>query len=179
MEHRRTVVGISKSFVSRNALAFVLVLAMIAVVSVHSVRNAWAKSGPSECPAMTNPGGGLDWSPSKDPGPDPTPYKVELPTMGRTQPIVRVGIDKDDKMVVPKNARDVAWLDQGPIPGRTRNVVLAGHINYSGQHGSFEGIGSMHKRDDIFLVLTNGKKMHFKVAWVCSFPRDKIGRAHV
>ena len=128
---------------------------------------------------MTNPGGGLDWEPSKDPGPDPTPYKVELPTMGRVQPIVRVGIDKDRRMVVPKNARDVAWLDQGPIPGRTRNVVLAGHINYSGQRGSFEGIGQMKKREDIYLVLKNGKKMHFKVAWVCTFPRDTKHAAQI
>ena len=144
----------------------------LALVAGTMARTAWAKSGPSECPEMTNPGGGLDWEPSKDPGPDPTSYKVELPTMGRTQPIVRVGIDKDRKMVVPRNAKDVAWLDQGPIPGRTKNVVLAGHINYSGQRGSFDGIGGMKKREDIYLVLKNGKKMHFKVAWVCTFPRD-------
>jgi hypothetical protein len=151
---------------------FTALAVSLALVAGTTVRVAWAKSGPKECPEMTNPGGGLDWEPSKDPGPDPTPYKVELPTMGRTQPIVRVGIDKDRKMVVPRNAEDVAWLDQGPIPGRTKNVVLAGHINYSGQRGSFEGIGRMKKREDIYLVLKNGKKMHFKVAWVCTFPRD-------
>jgi sortase (surface protein transpeptidase) len=144
----------------------------LALVAGTTVKVAWAKSGPKECPEMTNPGGGLDWEPSKDPGPDPTSYKVELPTLGRTQPIVRVGIDKDGKMVVPKNAKDVAWLDQGPIPGRTKNVVLAGHINYSGQSGAFNGIGGMKKREDIYLVLKNGKKMHFKVAWNCTFPRD-------
>ena len=157
--------------ISRVRLLTALAVSL-ALVAGTTVRAAWAKSGPKECPEMTNPGGGLNWEPSKDPGPDPTSYKVELPTMGRTQPIVRVGIDKDRKMVVPKNARDVAWLDQGPIPGRTKNVVLAGHINYSGQRGAFEGIGRMKKREDIYLVLKNGKKMHFKVAWVCTFPRD-------
>ena len=35
-------------------------------------------------------------------------------------------------MEVPTNARDVAWFDQGPLPGRTNNVVLAGHIDYNG-----------------------------------------------
>jgi hypothetical protein len=157
--------------ISRARLLTALAVSLTLVAGAL-VRAADAKSGPKECPEMTNPGGGLNWEPSEDPGPDPTPYKVELPTMGRTQPIVRVGIDKDRKMVVPRNAKDVAWLDQGPIPGRTRNVVLAGHINYSGQRGSFEGIGRMKKREDIYLVLKNGKKMHFKVAWVCTFPRD-------
>lgn len=151
----------------------------LALVAGTTGKLAWAKSGPEECPEMTNPGGGLDWEPSKDPGPDPTSYKVELPTMGRTQPIVRVGIDKDRKMVVPRNARDVAWLDQGPIPGRTKNVVLAGHINYGGERGAFEGIGRMKKREDIYLVLKNGKKMHFKVAWVCTFPRDTKHAAQI
>jgi sortase (surface protein transpeptidase) len=164
--------------VSRARLLAALAVSLALVAGTLS-RVAWAKSGPKECPEMTNPGGGLDWEPSKDPGPDPTSYKVELPTMGRTQPIVRVGIDKDRRMVVPKNARDVAWLDQGPIPGRTRNVVLAGHINYSGQRGSFEGIGRMKKREDIYLVLKNGKKMHFKVAWVCTFPKDTPHAAQI
>jgi hypothetical protein len=155
-----------------SRVRLVSVAVALALVAGTMAKTAWARSGPKECPEMTNPGGGLDWEPSEDPGPDRTSYKVELPTMGRTQPIVRVGIDKDGKMVVPRNARDVAWLDQGPIPGRTKNVVLAGHINYSGERGAFEGIGRMKKREDIYLVLKNGKKMHFKVTWVCTFPRD-------
>lgn len=121
---------------------------------------------------MTNPGGNLDWRPSEDPGPDPTSFKVELPTIGKRSPIVRVGIDRDNKMVVPKNADDVAWLDQGKIPGRTKNIVLAGHVNYSGRDGAFKRIGELKKRQDIYFVLKDGKKMHFKVTWNCTFPRD-------
>jgi sortase family protein len=163
------MVGAVRGTHHSRLFGFAVALALVAGVTVNA---AWAKSGPKECPEMTNPGGGLDWEPDNDPGPDPTSYKVELPTLAKTAPIVRVGIDRDHKMVVPRNARDVAWLDQGPIPGRTRNVVLAGHINYSGQDGSFKRIGELKKRQDVYLVLKDGKKVHFKVVWNCTFPRD-------
>jgi sortase (surface protein transpeptidase) len=123
-----------------------------------------------ECPEMNNPGG-IDWSPSKDPGPDPTDGSVQLPTLGVNAPIVRVGIDSEYHMVVPHNARDVAWLDQGGIPGSTNNVVLAGHIAYSHVAGSFFRIGDLRPRDDVLLKM-DGKTWHYKVVWNCSFARD-------
>ena len=108
----------------------------------------------------------------EDPGPDPTNGEVRLATLGNTTwPIVRVGIDKNKKMVVPRNARDVAWLDQGKWAGQTNNIVLAGHINWSGQDGSFKRIGELKRGHDIFAKM-NGKSWHFKVTWNCTFPRE-------
>lgn len=127
--------------------------------------------GPPICQQMTNPGGGLTWIPSADAGPWQTGGSIELPSQGRSAPIVKVGIDRSSQMVVPKNARDVAWLDQGPFPGRTQNAVLAGHINYSGRAGTFNQIDNLREGDPVVVTL-DGTKYTFRVTWVCSFPRD-------
>jgi sortase (surface protein transpeptidase) len=129
----------------------------------------YAKS--AECPQMDNPGGGLEWRPSANSGPWPTDGTVSMPTLGVTAPIVRVGVDPQSHMVVPGNARDVAWLDQSGIPGRTNNVVLAGHIAISGVSGSFVHIGDLKPRQDV-LVKMNGTTWHYKVVWNCAFKRD-------
>lgn len=123
------------------------------------------------CAELNNPGGRIDWRPSAEPHPVPTNGRVELPALGVAAPIVRVGIDDSERMVVPTNARDVAWLDQGGIPGRTQNLVLAGHIAYSRVAGSFNRIGQLRPGDDVVLRIDD-KTLRYRVVWNCRFDRD-------
>jgi sortase (surface protein transpeptidase) len=122
------------------------------------------------CPQMDNPGG-LAWEPRADAGPRPTAGSVVLPALGVDAPIVRVGVNTSGTMEVPKNARDVAWLDQGGIPGKTNNVVLAGHISYSRVAGSFMRIGSLRPGDEVKMDM-NGKHYTYRVTFVCLFGRE-------
>jgi LPXTG-site transpeptidase (sortase) family protein len=129
-----------------------------------------APASTTECPQMSNPGG-LRWEPSRDAGPWATNGVVRLPRFGVTAPIVRVGVDMSSSMVVPHNARQVAWLDQGPYPGDTNNPVLAGHINYSRVAGSFSRLTQM-RPGDIIEVDIDGKHFQYRVTWTCLFDRD-------
>ncbi len=123
-----------------------------------------------ECPQLDNPGG-LRWSPTANAGPFPTGGTVRLPKLGVAAPIVRVGVDTNGEMVVPTNARDVAWLDQGPFPGDTQNAVLAGHIRWNKVTGSFGNIQQMAP-GDIVTVELNGKQWEYRVLWMCLFDFD-------
>jgi sortase (surface protein transpeptidase) len=124
----------------------------------------------NECPQMNNPGGRLNWGPTPQTGPSATGGTIRLPTLGVSAPIVRVGIDAQNKMVVPHNAKDVAWLDRGGIPGYTNNLVMAGHISYSRVPGSFIRIGDLRPGDEVRIDL-NGEKRQYRVQWVCLFSR--------
>jgi len=125
----------------------------------------------NECPQMDNPGGRLGWGPTSQQGPSATGGEIKLPTLGVTAPIVKVGIDGANKMVVPHNAIDVAWLDRGGIPGYTNNVVLAGHIAYSRVPGSFEHIGNLRPGDEVRMQM-HGEHYVYRVQWVCLFGRN-------
>jgi LPXTG-site transpeptidase (sortase) family protein len=132
-----------------------------------------------ECPQLDNAGGRMKWVPSADAGPWPTDGKVALPSLGVEAPIVRVGVDTNAQMVVPKNARDVAWLDQGEVPlGPTQNVVLAGHIAYSRRAGSFSRIANM-KPGDIVTLSMGGKTWQYRVQWTCIFDRQTTQAARI
>lgn len=132
-----------------------------------------------ECPQLDNAGGRMKWVPSANAGPWPTDGKVSLPSLGVEAPIVKVGVDPAGLMVVPKNARDVAWLDQGEIPlGPTQNVVMAGHINYSRRAGSFSRIQNM-KPGDIVTLSMNGKTWQYRVQWTCLFDRQTTQAARI
>jgi LPXTG-site transpeptidase (sortase) family protein len=123
-----------------------------------------------ECPQMNNPGGGLAWIPSGNAGPWSTDGTVSIPALGTSAPVVRVGVDRRAQMVIPPGAGQVAWLDQGGIPGRTNNMVIAGHISWSGVPGAFQRIGNMRTGDLVYFTI-NGKRMTFRVVWACSFIR--------
>ncbi len=125
----------------------------------------------NECPQMNNPGGRLQWGATAKQGPSPTDGHISLPTLNVLAPIVKVGIDGANKMVVPHNARDVAWLDRGGIHGYTNNVVLAGHISYSRVSGSFMRIGSLRPGDEVRMDM-DGKHYSYRVTFVCLFGRD-------
>jgi hypothetical protein len=123
------------------------------------------------CPQLDNPGGRLAWNPSPNAGPFRTSGTVVLPTQGVQAPIVRVGVDTSGNMVVPTNARDVAWLDQGPLPGQTNNIVLAGHIDYNGVLGSFSGLQRLRPGDTVAINM-DGKVWAFQIEWACLFDRN-------
>jgi len=126
---------------------------------------------PDYCPGLTNPGGRISWVPSANSGPWDTDGTVSIPALGTTAPVVRVGVNTASQMVVPPGARQVAWLDQGGIPGRTNNMVIAGHISWGGVPGAFGGIGGLHAGDMVFFTINN-QKMTFRISWVCSFVRS-------
>lgn len=123
------------------------------------------------CPQMTNPGGGIRWEKSADAGPWLTDGAVAIPALGIEAPIVKVGVGMTGEMVVPRNAGDVAWLDQGPYPGQTKNVVLAGHISWNRVRGAFAKIGDLGVGDQV-VVSMDGKDRTFEVKWNCAFPFD-------
>lgn len=125
----------------------------------------------SECPQMSNPGGKLLWEPSPDAAPRTTDGRITIPKLGVEAPIVRVGINTAGQMMVPRNARDVAWLDQGSFPGPVRNAVLAGHIKWSGVPGSFNRIGDLASGDR-FVVQFGERRLTYEVIWSCAFNRS-------
>jgi sortase (surface protein transpeptidase) len=150
------------------------VTAQVAVETPAPVRAAAAPrprwTGPAasstDCPQMTNPGGR---NVASAPGPDPTDGTVSIPALGVSAPIVRVGFDRSGSMVLPHAAREVAWLDQGPFPGATNNVVLAGHISWGGVPGSFGRIEALRPGDIVQIVL-HGTTWRYAVRFSCYFP---------
>jgi LPXTG-site transpeptidase (sortase) family protein len=130
-----------------------------------------------ECPEMDNPGG-LPWKRTANAGPFPTGGSVVLPSLRVDAPIVKVGVGMDGQMVVPRNARDVAWLDQGGIPGDTNNVVIAGHISYSRQAGSFFRLRELAKGDNVTVAM-GGKHYKYRVVWNCFFDRNTTHAAQI
>lgn len=105
------------------------------------------------------------------PKPVPRNAWVSIPSIGARGPVVSVGLDPDGNMVTPKNARDVAWLDNGSFPGPTRNAILAGHRNWRGASGTFIKLEKA-KPGDAIIVGLDGRNYTFTITWVRTVDPD-------
>lgn len=118
-----------------------------------------------------NSGSGISWVPSRNAGPFETGGSIEVAAIGASAKIVRVGVAMNSQMVVPKNALDVAWLDQGPYPGTTQNVVLAGHISWGGRLGTFNRLQALSAGDPI-VVTMDGIRYTYRTIWQRTVDRN-------
>lgn len=96
---------------------------------------------------------------------------VEIPSIGARGPLVATGLDAAGEMVLPRNAKDVAWLDNGGFPGPTRNAILAGHRNYSGASGTFERLEHASVGDEV-LVTIDGAVHRYRIVWLDIYDPD-------
>jgi hypothetical protein len=57
------------------------------------------------------------------------PVRVELPTIGVSSPLVRLGLLADGTMEVPRDYGVAGWFSGGPMPGQDGPAVIAGHVD--------------------------------------------------
>lgn len=94
------------------------------------------------------------------------PIRLLIPKIGVDTSIEGVGLSKtgNGDMDVPTKLTDVAWYNQGPLPGMPGSAVIAGHLNGKKiLKGVFYNISSLKPGDLVKVIDKNGKKLEFKV----------------
>ena len=90
-------------------------------------------------------------------------------------PIEHVGLDKEGKMDVPKNADNVAWFKPGYLPGTNGNSVLAGHFDKeSGAPAVFYNLNKLIPGDEIEVEGEDGDVKIFVVTDKQLLPNDNF-----
>jgi sortase (surface protein transpeptidase) len=90
-----------------------------------------------------------------------------------------LGLENDGSMEVPPGACPVGWYDRSPTPGQIGPAVLAGHVDWAGQHGAFFGLKELRPGDWIVVDRADGTQVTFEVDRVerhakDDFPTDEV-----
>lgn len=59
---------------------------------------------------------------------DEQPRAIELPSLGVSGCIQRVGVDQNNAIAVPTNIHVAGWFVESPLPGDKGVSILAGHV---------------------------------------------------
>jgi sortase (surface protein transpeptidase) len=104
--------------------------------------------------------------------PPSTPIRVQIPALGVVSKIMKLDLQRDGTMQTPPGAYPVGWYDRSPTPGQLGPAVLAGHVDWKGQHGAFYGLHELQPGDTVVVDRADGTAATFRVDLVEVAPKD-------
>jgi len=100
------------------------------------------------------------------------PAQLLIPVIGVNAVVESVGLSKtaSGEMGVPEKLMDVAWYNQGPLPGMPGSAVIAGHLNgRTISTGVFYNLTKLKLGDLVEIIDQKGEKFQFKVVDVKTY----------
>lgn len=110
------------------------------------------------------------------PEPVVEPVTFSIPKLGVNSVTVEsVGLDKENKMDIPRDENNVAWYNMGAKPGELGNAVIAGHFDKkSGAPAVFYEIGKLKPGDELKTWDREGKERIFEVTEVKTYALEEF-----
>ncbi|WP_018500009.1 class F sortase [Parafrankia discariae] len=107
------------------------------------------------------------------------PTRVRIPAIGVDAAIVRLGLNADGSLAVPKKWQEVGWYDRGPAPGALGPSVLVGHYDSTSGPAVFYRLRALRAGDQIEVSAPTGLLTTFTVdrtedASKKAFPTDSV-----
>ncbi|MGE5041779.1 MAG: class F sortase [Candidatus Levyibacteriota bacterium] len=103
------------------------------------------------------------------------PTQIVIPKLDVSAPIEAVGVDKENRMDVPKNVYNTAWYKYGPKPGELGSAVIDGHFDTpTGSPSVFWNLKDLSPGDIIRVIDTKGKSYTFSVVEEAKYPVTDI-----
>jgi LPXTG-site transpeptidase (sortase) family protein len=102
------------------------------------------------------------------------PVRVEIPAIGVSSPLVRLGLNPDRTMEVPGDFQVAGWFTGGPQPGQLGPAVIAGHVDSRTGPAVFYQLRDLRPGDQIRVVRADRRVVRFKVDSVASYPKQSL-----
>lgn len=107
------------------------------------------------------------------------PVRIEIPRLGVRAPVIRLGLNSDKSLEVPKDFGDAGWWSGGPRPGERGPAVIAGHVDSYTGPAVFYRLTELHPDDAIVVVGRDGTRTRFAVVGSerypkAHFPTDRV-----
>jgi LPXTG-site transpeptidase (sortase) family protein len=107
------------------------------------------------------------------------PVDLEIPAIGVSSSLVKLGIAKNGTIEVPANAQRAGWLTAGPAPGERGPAVIAGHLDTRTGPAIFARLDKLHAGDTVRVRQTNGQTVTFTVDGSERVAKNKFPTAEV
>lgn len=151
-------------------LAAVLLAAGLAVIAL-GLRGPDGPPRPPAWAAATRPAG-----PAGPVLPRSVPVQVAVPAIGVRAPLVRLGLDADGSVQVPRadRPREAGWYDLGPAPGERGAAVLLGHVDSAAGAAVFYDLGRLRPGHRVEVTRADGRVAVFTVESVERVAKDRF-----
>jgi sortase (surface protein transpeptidase) len=108
------------------------------------------------------------------PRPIAAPMRVSIPALAVDGPVLPAGVNSENELDVPPDARTLVWYRHGPSPGEPGSAVIAGHLNWRGETGLFADLASTPVGAAIAVAYDDGSQRSFTVTTVELVPKPEV-----
>ncbi|HWM22360.1 MAG TPA: class F sortase [Ilumatobacteraceae bacterium] len=102
------------------------------------------------------------------------PTRVIIPGLEIDGPVIPAGVNAENELDVPPDARTLVWYRHGPSPGGRGSAVIAGHLNWRGVNGLFARLADTPVGATITVVYDDGSEQAFTVSTVELVPKPAV-----
>jgi hypothetical protein len=104
----------------------------------------------------------------------PIPVRISIPAIGVDAPIVRLGLNPDRTIQVPKNFADAGWFQPGPEPGERGAAVIVGHLDSRLGPGVFYRLHELPVGAVIKIKVQDGRTVRFVARSMIRVPKSRF-----
>src|SRR6266702_4240497 len=104
------------------------------------------------------------------------PVRLVVPAIEINASVESVGIRSDSDLATPTQHpwEDAGWYDMGPLPGERGSAVIDGHLDRPGGYPAvFWRLRDIQVGDDVQVIGSAGKAVHFRVTRMAYYPADQ------
>jgi sortase (surface protein transpeptidase) len=114
--------------------------------------------------------------PRRKPSP---PVRVELPSIGVSSRLVRLGLNADGTMEVPRDYALAGWYTGAAMPGQDGPAVISGHVDSRSGPAVFYRLRDLRRGDTVGVRRADGVWLAFEVTGTAgyakaAFPTDAV-----
>jgi sortase (surface protein transpeptidase) len=106
------------------------------------------------------------------PGATSKPVRLEIPAIGVSTSLLRLGLEPDGAMQVPGDFGRTGWFAEGPAPGQVGPSVIAGHVDSKTGPAVFYRLRDLRPGDPILVERADGRRLRFLVERSRSYPKS-------
>jgi sortase (surface protein transpeptidase) len=102
------------------------------------------------------------------------PVRLEIPAIGVSSSLVRLGLNPDGTMQVPGDLQVAGWFTGAPQPGQLGPAVIAGHVDSRTGSAVFYRLRELHPGDEVRVVRADHRVVRFRVDALASYPKQAL-----
>jgi sortase (surface protein transpeptidase) len=107
------------------------------------------------------------------------PVRVEIPSIGVSSRLIRLGLNADGTMEVPRDYGLAGWFTGGAMPGQDGPAVISGHVDSKSGPAVFYRLRDLRNGDVIRVRRAAGDWLTFEVTGTAryakaEFPTDAV-----
>ena len=102
------------------------------------------------------------------------PVRLEIPAIGVSSSLVRLGLKPDGTMQVPGDFQVAGWFTAAPQPGQLGPAVIAGHVDSRTGPAVFYRLRDLRPGDEVRVVRADHRVVRFRVDSLASYPKQAL-----